>query len=96
MPKEQISLHMENCVGLKASSSSSSSSSIDKKIDVVNSDVDDVEEEVDDGDEDEYETYEWAGQKRIRTVTMLDNPAERKCYLFIGSDWIFFDWILFF
>ena len=24
----------------------------------------------------EYETYEWAGQKRIRTITMLENPAQ--------------------
>ncbi len=29
-----------------------------------------------DENEDEYETYEWAGQKRIRSVTLLNNPAQ--------------------
>ncbi len=32
--------------------------------------------EEDSNQDGEYETYEWAGQKRIRAITMLENPAQ--------------------
>jgi hypothetical protein len=28
----------------------------------------------------EYETYEWAGQKRIRAISLLENPAQGICF----------------
>lgn len=76
--KDQINSHLQNCLMLKNNDISENNNNRDFNIN--NQSQSSGDQNIDTSDDHSnhdgsYETYEWAGQKRIRTITMLENPA---------------------